>query len=190
MVSEYTRLVARLVDWDFDIEKLDERDAILAAVPHLRRYALALLRDVDAADDLVQDCIHRALSKFHLFQSGTNMRAWLFTILHNLRISGIRSQIQAREDIMTEQEIDNRFSTPPDQENGLMLRDFSRALDLLEDQHKEVLLLIGLEGLSYKQTSEVLDIPLGTVMSRLARGRDKLRLLLSERAAPTLRRVK
>jgi len=162
----------------------------LEVVPHLRRYALALLRDVDAADDLVQDCIQRALSKLHLFHAGTNMRAWLFTILHNLHISGVRKGSHVLKDHSLEQEIENRSFTPPDQESGLVLRDFSRALERLEDQHREVILLIGLEELSYKQTAEVLGIPEGTVMSRLARGREKLRVLMAEGATPNLRSVK
>ena len=159
-------------------------------MPHLRRYALALIRNSDAADDLVQDCIQRALTKLHLFQSGTNMRTWLFTILHNLHISSARKQSRAREDSMEQQELESRFSVLPSQEHGLMVRDFARAMDLLQEQHREVLLLIGLEGLSYKQAAEVLDIPEGTLMSRLSRGREKLKSLMLERSTPTLRRVK
>ena len=149
-----------------------------------------MLRESDAADDLVQDCIQRALSKLHLFQAGTNMRAWLMTILHNLHIQQARSRNRAIDDVALEPDMENRVSRPPDQEDGLNVRDLSRALDALEDQHREIILLIGLSGLSYKQTAEALEIPVGTVMSRLARGRERLRVLMSEGATPTLRRVK
>ncbi|MBT6222307.1 MAG: sigma-70 family RNA polymerase sigma factor [Rhodospirillaceae bacterium] len=112
------------------------------------------------------------------------------TILHNLHIQQARSRSRAIDDVALEQDMENRASMPPDQEDGLNVRDLSRALDALEDQHREIILLIGLSGLSYKQTAEVLEIPVGTVMSRLARGRERLRVLMSEGATPTLRRVK
>ena len=178
------------MNWSLNISKSDDHAAILAEIPHLRRYALALLRESEAADDLVQDGIQRALSKLHLFQSGTNMRAWLMTILHNLHIQQARSRNRAIDDVALEPDMENRVSRPPDQEDGLYVRELSRALDALEDQHREIILMIGLSGLSYKQTAEALEIPVGTVMSRLARGRERLRVLMSEGATPTLRRVK
>ncbi len=169
---------------------MNEKTAILEEVPHLRRYARALLRDVVAADDLVQECVHRALSKLHLFQSGTNMRAWLFTILHNLHVQQGRKRSRAVDTVPLEPEMENRMAMAPDQEQGLAIRDISRALDRLDDEHRQVILLIALEGLTYKQAAEVMDVPVGTVMSRLARGRERLRILMTDGTSPTLRRVK
>jgi len=172
------------------IQEFDERAAILDEVPHLRRYAMALLRDMDAADDLVHDCVHRALSKLHLFQMGTNMRAWLLTIMHHLHIQQARRGRRRLDDRVLDPETEIRHAAPPDQEQGLRVRDLSRALGLLDDRHRQVILMIGLGGLSYKQAAETLDVPIGTVMSRLARGRERLRVLMSDDAAPALRRVK
>lgn len=155
------------------------REDIVAEVPRLRRYALSLLRDAVAADDLVQDCLERGLSRIHLFQPGTNLRAWLFTIMHNLHINAVLKARRAppagtRDDAAES----HRSAIPASQGDGLIVRDLERALDKLSLDQKAVVLLVGVEGLSYAETAAVLEVPVGTVMSRLARGRHRLREIM------------
>jgi RNA polymerase sigma-70 factor (ECF subfamily) len=148
---------------------------IEAQIPRLRRYARALCRDVAAADDLVQDCLTRALAKLHLWQDGTDLRAWLFTILHNQHVDRVRRQIRAGTMVdLAETELPG---LPPDQEKRLELRDFGRALRQLPEAQRAVILLVGLEGMRYEAVGARLGIPVGTVRSRLSRGRDALRRL-------------
>jgi RNA polymerase sigma-70 factor, ECF subfamily len=171
---------------------VDQRKAIAAELPRLRRYARALQNDPGAADDLVQDCVERALSRQHLFRPGTNLRAWLFTILHNLHVNSVRGQRRSMERAAaaTGDGIHGKGSTGPTQHHALELRDLSRALAALTEDQRRVVLLVGLEDMSYRDASEILGVPVGTVMSRLSRGRDRLRALTSGEATHTLRRVK
>lgn len=164
-------------------------DGILEHLPRLRRYALALLRDPVAADDLVQSCVERALAKQHLFKPETDLRAWMFTIMHNVHVNMAKKQTRTANTIPLDQAGELPV-TPPSQEVGLMVRDLAAALEQLPDEQRQAVLLIGLEGLSYKETADVLGVPVGTVMSRLARGREKLRILLDGNGTPQLRRVK
>lgn len=148
---------------------------IVAEIPRLRRYARALTGDSYRADDLVQDTIERALSKWLLWQPG-NLRAWLFTLMHNIFVNQIRhgARIEYRDD--------ETFPDAPiraTQEDGIALRDLERALSRLTPEHREVLLLVGLEELSYEDTARVIGVPVGTVMSRLFRARERLRVLLA-----------
>lgn len=145
-------------------------------IPRLRRFARAMVRDAVLADDLVQECLERALSRLHLWQPGTNLRAWLFTILRNLHINGIRRR-QSVVDIDDEAQA-AIGSAPGSQMDRLELRDLKRALQLLPTEQREVVLLIGLEGISYGEAAEILKISIGTVKSRLSRGRRALRLLM------------
>lgn len=146
-------------------------------IPRLRRYARALTRDVNAADDLVQDCLTRALSKVHLWQKGTDLRAWLFTILHNQYVNHVRRAVRegsavglsASEPLLT---------TAPNQGKRLELRDLERAIAKLPEEQRAVLLLVGLEGMRYEEVAAVLDVPVGTIRSRLSRGREMLRHLM------------
>ena len=156
-------------------------------IPRLRRYARALVRDVHAADDLVQDCLERAWSRQHLYDASQAIRPWLFAILHNVYANTARKYHRAPPLVPLNQ-IDDSIDSQ--QEPTLSLLDLERALDLLAQEHREVLLLVGLEQLSYKETAEVLHIPLGTVMSRLTRAREKLRDLMTNQPAPHIRRVK
>jgi RNA polymerase sigma-70 factor, ECF subfamily len=163
---------------------------IEAEIPRLRRYARALVRDVGAADDLVQDCLARALSRIHLWQEGTNLRAWLFTILHNQHVNHVRERIRAGRTVELS-EAEPLLSQPANQERRLELHDLERALARLPEEQRAVILLVGLEGMRYHHASTVLGIPTGTVRSRLSRGRDALRRLMdggpgprAERAAP------
>jgi RNA polymerase sigma-70 factor (ECF subfamily) len=146
---------------------------IMAHVPHLRRYARALLRHEVDADDLVQDTLERALRKFSLWKPGTNLRAWLFSVMHNVHVNRIR----AKRDLDSLEE-DMDVPVEGRQEEGLKMRDLSASLLGLPLEQREVLLLVALEGLSYEEVARTLDIPMGTVMSRLSRGRERLRGLL------------
>jgi RNA polymerase sigma-70 factor (ECF subfamily) len=156
-------------------------------IPRLRRYARALVGDVHSADDLVQDCLERAWSRQHLYDSSQAVRPWLFSIMHNLYANAARQYHRAPPMIPLNQVND---TIDAQQETDLSLRDLERSLALLANEHREVLLLVGLEQLSYKDTAEVLNIPLGTVMSRLTRARDKLREFMLNQPAPHIRRVK
>lgn len=171
----------------------NKHQAILAEVPYLRRYAHALINDPALADDLAQSCLDRALTRLHLWRVGTNMRAWLFTILRNLHVSHLRREERKPGESSTGIDPDSAVVTPPLQEQELAIQDIGRALERLRDEQREVLLLIGLEGLSYAETAGVLGIPVGTVMSRLSRGRENLRRLMpggADDRKPSLRRVK
>jgi RNA polymerase sigma-70 factor, ECF subfamily len=148
-----------------------------AQIPRLRRYARALTREDVQADDLVQDCLVRALAKKHLWQEGTDLRAWLFTILHNQHVNGVRRGI--REGTIVELS----DTLPPvrrdaAQGHRLNLRDLDRAMALLPDEQRSVILLIGLEGMAYEQAAKIMGVPVGTIRSRLSRGRDMLRRLM------------
>ena len=149
---------------------------IEAEIPRLRRYARALTRDLAVADDLVQDCLTRALGKLHLWQQGTDMRAWLFTILHNQYVNHVRRS--AREGAAVGlNEREPLLARAPRQGERLELRDLERAIAKLPDAQRSVILLVGLEGMRYEDVAAVLDVPVGTIRSRLSRGRDALRRL-------------
>lgn len=144
-----------------------------AEIPHLRRYALLLLRDRDAADDLVQDVLERGLGRLHLWSQGTSLRAWLFTIQYNLFVSGYRRRVREAAFIGG---VDlPQASTPADQEDRIALRDLERALWALPEDQRLAVLLVGMEGMSYDEASQILRIPIGTLRSRLSRGRKSLR---------------
>ncbi|MBS7706838.1 RNA polymerase sigma factor [Chelatococcus asaccharovorans] len=156
-------------------------------IPALRRYAYALVRNHDVADDLVQDCLERAIARWYLRRGDGDLRAWLFTILRNRYISDFRQKRRRG----TEVDIDAvALSIHPSQDDGLDTQDVLTALDRLSEEHKTVLLLVGVEDLSYEETANILGIPRGTVMSRLARARQSLRGLLDRGGATWLRRVK
>jgi RNA polymerase sigma-70 factor (ECF subfamily) len=158
------------------------RREIEAEIPRLRRYARALTRDVIAADDLVQDSLARALGKLHLWQEGTDLRAWLFTILHNQYVSHIRRAV--REGIAVGLGDNEPLLTrPAPQAHRLELRDLERAIAKLPAEQRTVILLIGLEGMRYEEVAAILDVPVGTVRSRLSRGRKTLRKLMDVEAA-------
>jgi RNA polymerase sigma factor (sigma-70 family) len=164
---------------------------IEACIPALRRYAAALLRNREDADDLVHDCLVRALDKLHTRRDDADVRAWLFAIMHNLFISQVRrAKVRPAGDPLDESH-EAVLSMRPDQENGLHWRDLVRGLNQLPADQRSVLLLVSVEDLSYAEAANVLGIPVGTVMSRLARARERLRQLTDEAAArPALRRVK
>jgi len=167
---------------------MDTRTAIVAEIPRLRRYARVLMRDPATADDLVQDCLERALGRLHLFEPGTNLRAWLFTIMHNLHVNARVRQGRSPEVAVDPQA--EAGEVEPAQGSGLLMRDLERALGALPDDQRAVVLLVGLEGLSYRDTAYVLGVPVGTVMSRLARGRERLRRLVDGETRRAIRQVR
>jgi RNA polymerase sigma-70 factor (ECF subfamily) len=148
---------------------------LIEHLPRLRRYARALTRDVSQADDLVQDTLERALVKLDLWRPGTDLRAWLFTLMHNLFIN------QVRANKLQETDLDAAKDIPVNggQMDAMALRDISTALGRLPAEQREVILLVGLEQFGYAEAARILDVPLGTVMSRLSRGRERLRQLLA-----------
>lgn len=151
-----------------------DREQLIAEIPHLRRYARALCGEPARADDLVQDCLERALLKAELWHGGS-LRAWLFTMMHHLFVN------QWKRAQTVDYRADDEVPEIPvraAQQDGLDLRDLERALAKLSADHREILLLVGLEELSYEECATVIGVPIGTVMSRLARARDKLRRLL------------
>jgi RNA polymerase sigma-70 factor (ECF subfamily) len=155
-------------------------------IPNLRRYAIALLRDRSLADDLVQDTLERGLKKFSLYQTGSDLRAWLFTIMHNLFLNQIpRNKLWLHNTPLEDKQGGDALA-----EEMVTAHDFTQALQLLSNEQRAIILLVGLEQLSYEQTAQVLELPVGTVMSRLARARERLRLLMNGEAGPQLRRVK
>jgi RNA polymerase sigma-70 factor, ECF subfamily len=159
------------------------QQSIEAAIPALRRYARALTRDAEMADDLVQDTLVRALRSEHLFHGGA-VRSWLYTILTNLNRNRLRSM--ARRPIVTQLQDDDAADAAGPEAGG---RDIERALALLVEEQRTALLLVVLEGLTYREVAEVQGVPIGTVMSRLARARIQIKAYL-DGERPALRRVK
>jgi RNA polymerase sigma-70 factor (ECF subfamily) len=164
---------------------------VISGLPQLRRYARALTGDPAWADDLVQDTAERALVRHTAFRAGSNLRAWLFTILRNLYID----QLRARREIAVDDESApwRSLEAPRAEVDGLVLRDVQQALYHLPVEQREVLLLVGVEELTYQEASSVLGVPIGTVMSRLSRAREHMRTLLggeSVSAPATLRVVR
>ncbi len=161
-----------------------------ACIPGLRRYARALLRDRDKADDLVHDCLVRALDRLDTRRADTELRPWLFAIMHNLFVSQTR---RARVRAGTER-LDGlheaTLGQPPRQEDSLRWRDLVHAVDMLPEEQRTVLLLVAVEDLSYAEVARVLDVPIGTVMSRLSRARERLRRITEGEPAIPLRRLK
>lgn len=145
-------------------------------IPRLRRYARALTRDVTQADDLVQSCLMRALAKERLWQPGTNLRLWLFTILHNLHISYVRRSV--REQHSAENAAASLAIAQSQPDSCLDLIDLDRAIGRLPARQRQVILLIGLEGMRYDQAASVLGVPIGTIRSRIGRARNTLRQLM------------
>jgi RNA polymerase sigma-70 factor (ECF subfamily) len=164
---------------------------IEACIPALRRYAAALLRNREDADDLVHDCLVRALDKLDTRRDEADVRPWLFAIMHNLFISQLRRTRSRPSSESLDETHEAAMSVHADQESGLNWRDLLRGLNQLPVEQRTVILLVSVEDLSYAEAARVLDIPVGTVMSRLARGRDRLRQITEDGdARPALRRVK
>jgi RNA polymerase sigma-70 factor (ECF subfamily) len=146
-------------------------------IPRLRRYARALARGSDRADDLVQDTLLRGIAKAHLWQEGTDIRAWLFTIMHNQYVNNIRHAMREQATIDVDQVASTLVATS-DPTASRQLSELDRALGQLSKGQREVVLLVGLEGMSYDEAAKILRVPIGTVRSRLGRAREALRLLM------------
>jgi RNA polymerase sigma-70 factor (ECF subfamily) len=149
-------------------------------LPQLRRYALALSHNPVVADDLVQESVTRALTKSRLFKNGTNLRAWLFTIMHNVHISNARRYKHIGAPIDPDIAAAT-LSTQPGQEEPLVLKAVEKAMDAIPDTQRMAVLLAGVEGMSYEEISEHLNVPVGTIKSRVSRGREALRTALHGR---------
>ena len=166
---------------------MNEAERLVELIPRLRRYARALVGDRASADDLVQDTLERAWAKLHLYRRGTDLRAWLFTVMHNVHVNKVRATrpTDSLDDEMPE------LALRAPQGDALMVRDLDRAIALLPSEQRTVLLLVTLEDMSYEEVARTLGIPIGTVMSRLSRAREKLRvLMLGQAAASKLKLVK
>lgn len=145
---------------------------IEAEIPRLRRYARFLVGDIDRADDLVQECLSRAIAKIDSWQTGTNMRAWLFTIMRNCHFNELRRR--SRSPIL--EDADTALAVAPgNQETHLALQEVRRAFLGLSEEHRDVLVLVAIEGLSYEEAAAVIGVPIGTVRSRTSRARQALR---------------
>ena len=155
---------------------IDKESLIVAEIPRLRRYARALTGGAAAADDLVQDCLEPAWGRFHLWRRGSDMRAWLFTIMHNIHANDLRRTRRRPSPLALAE--DTAGAEDPRQLGTLETLGLARALARLPEDQRTAVLLIGLEELSYHEAAKILGIPIGTVRSRLARGRERLRRLM------------
>ena len=160
------------------------RDALLAAIPHLRAFAISLAMNGDDADDLVQDTLISAWANLSRFEPGTNLNAWLFTILRNAFYTTYRKRRREVQDTDGEQAA--RLCARPEQHGSLDLRDLRHALGKLRVEHREALLLIGAEAMSYDEAAQVCGVPIGTLKSRTHRARVELARLLSVEGAEDL----
>jgi RNA polymerase sigma-70 factor (ECF subfamily) len=152
------------------------RDQLLAAVPSLRAFAISLTNHVDRADDLVQDTLMRALTNIHRFQPGTNLHAWLFTILRNLFHSEYRKRRREVED--ADESYSSRLVSMPEQNGRLDMEDFRLALAKLPSDQREALLLVGAQGFSYEEAANICECAVGTIKSRVNRARNRLSAML------------
>lgn len=169
---------------------MDEIAALIEPqIPALRRYAVALLRDRAAADDLVQDTLERALSAWSGRRRDGDLRAWLFTIERNLHLAAARRRGR-RTPHLGPDALDAIPDGTTDPEAALGARDVLAGLDTLPEEQRSVLLLVAVEDLSYAEAAEVLGVPVGTVMSRLSRARERMRAFLETGRTGLLRRVK
>jgi len=157
-------------------------------IASMRRYARALTRERADADDLVQEALMRAVARADTFKTGTNLRAWLFTILHNVHVNRVRGR-SARGDEVPFEDVEERLVVSPRQEESVELREIMRVVRSLPDEQRAVLLLVAVEGLKYDEVAKVLGVPIGTVMSRLSRAREAVRTRLTKGDAEASRRV-
>lgn len=152
---------------------------LVSCIPRLRRYARALVGDRGGADDLVQDTVERGWRRIAEWRRDGEMRAWLFGIMHNLHVDQLRAR-RLQTTALEEEAAQPAHAVNPSA--GLEIRDMEAALAMLPVEQREILLLVGLEGMTYDQIAGALGLPLGTVMSRLSRGREKLRILMEGKA--------
>ncbi len=168
----------------------DFRTNLIAEIPHLRRFARGLCGDASLADDLVQDCIERALKKSHLYDTSKPLRAWLYAVLRNINVSNWRSNVKHTSAKNIDDLEDFEGSSRAEQEDNFSTTLITEALDKLPALQREVLILVSLEEVSYRDAAEIIGVPIGTIMSRLSRARSTLKDILEERGTTILRRVK
>lgn len=156
---------------------MSDESHLIACLPRLRRYARALVGDRAGADDLVQDTMERAWQKLSSWRKGSDMRPWLFSIMHNLHVD------QRRKPVIPTVALDDEdaLATPAYAPDRLVGYDLESALRLLAAEQREILLLVVLEEMTYEEVAATLSIPIGTVMSRLSRARERLRTLVEGR---------
>jgi RNA polymerase sigma factor (sigma-70 family) len=170
-----------------------ERQGLVHHIPQLRRYARALTGDAWAADDLVQDTLERACERWQLWAAGSDLRAWLFTLMHNLFVDGARRAVRQQSGQHVDvDDVAQELAAPA---AGDQVLDLQRCLLRLPEEQREALLLVTLEDLGYEDVARITGVPVGTVMSRLSRARSRLRELMEGRRAPAaggapLRRLK
>ena len=157
------------------------REAMLAAVPSLRAFAISLSGNVDRADDLVQEALLRAWANLDSFEPGTNMSAWLFTMLRNLFRSEYRKRRREVED--AEGSYAESLTTPPEQNSRLEIDEFREALKLLPPEQRESLILVGASGFSYEEAAQICGCAVGTIKSRVNRARGRLAEILAIESA-------
>jgi RNA polymerase sigma-70 factor (ECF subfamily) len=153
---------------------------LVDALPRLRRYAIALAGDISTADDLLQDCIERAWKNRSAMKDESAIFAWLRAILHNVNIDRVRLRRRRPDEAENLDTVSETLAHGATGDEFALSMDFIRAMNQLTVEHRQVLLLIGLESLSYREVANELGVPIGTVMSRLARARERLRALLEE----------
>ena len=168
---------------------MDIHTRVTEQIPRLRCYARVLTRDRERADELVQDCLERALSRLHRWRAGSDLRAWLFSIMHNLHVNQLRRHRNGPDFVPLEDE-DCAAGTPTVTESSLDVHGLEAALAALPDEQREIIQMVCLEEMKYEDVAKILAIPLGTVMSRLHRGRERLRASMSGNSKPHLRRIK
>jgi RNA polymerase sigma factor (sigma-70 family) len=159
-------------------------------IPSLRRYARALLRDRNAADDLVQDCLERAIGRWHQRRTDGDVRTWLFAILHNLAVSRLRQDASRGRHLPIDAIDEGSMSRPPQQEDAMRYAEVLKRIGELPEDQRSVLLLVAVEDLSYGETARVLNVPVGTVMSRLSRARERLLKSMEGVTVPTSSRLR
>jgi RNA polymerase sigma-70 factor (ECF subfamily) len=165
----------------------DVKWLIAREIPHLRRYALALVGDADEADDVLQDCLERALRKRSLWRREGSIKSWLFKILYNVHIGRLRRR---RPSVSIDAE-NMEFAAPAAQESRIHCQNIAMALAALPVEQRAAILLVTLEGMSYDTAADILDVPVGTVRSRLSRGRDALRTMgIGQESRVRLQRLK
>lgn len=152
----------------------DFGNLLIAEIPRLRRYARALTRDVSRADDLVQGCMVRAINKQHLWQPGTNLRAWLFTILHNQYVNEVRRSVRDGVSVPVDGMADELVNHTDKPDSRILIRDLENCLDQLPEDQRRTIILVGYYGLSYERVADYEKVPVGTIRSRLSRGREML----------------
>ena len=159
------------------VESAPFKEGLLAAIPSLRAFAVSLAKNADKADDLVQETLVKAWDKQSSFQPGTNLKAWLFTILRNEFYSQMRKRGREVQD--SDGTITGRLAVHPGQDGSLDLDDFRKALEKLPEDQREAIVLIGASGFSYEEAAEICDCAVGTIKSRVSRARTRLQEILN-----------